>query len=155
MNLRDALRHEPVTHLDLSHFCKIDSGTPVRDVIDVLRQGQQNCAFIIKDGKLAGIFTDRDVMQKIVDRPDALDSAVDEWMTPEPLKVSVNAAAADAMSLMEEYRFRNVPVVDKAGAVVGNLTHYSVLELLAASFPAEVYNRPPNPTRFARRRHGG
>jgi len=57
--------------------------------------------------------------------------------------------------LMESMHFRNTPVVNKGGAIVGNLTHFALIRYLAESFPAEVLNLPPEPGQFGQDRFGG
>jgi CBS domain-containing protein len=56
--------------------------------------------------------------------------------------------------LMEDKRFRNVPVLGDDGHVVGNLTHYAMIKYLADRFPKSVYNQPPVPDRTPRKRNG-
>lgn len=155
MTLRDALYKESVTHLDLSRYCLVESGTTVRETFDNLRTCKSNCAFVIKNDKLAGIFTERDVLRKAVDRPDLWEQPVDTLMSVDLQTLSADATAVDALELMENNNFRNVPVLDADGSVVGNLTHYSILEFLASSFPLDIYNRPPDATLISNRRHGG
>jgi len=153
MSLRQSLQTEPITHFDLSHYCEVASGATLRQVIQTLRDCQHNCAFVLKEGRLVGIFTDRDILRKVVHRPEIWDEAVDAYMTTTLMVLSAGASAAEALALMHKHHFRNVPVVNAEGGVVGNLTHYSLLELLAASFPEEVYNRPPDDS-ISNRRHG-
>lgn len=155
MTLRDTLYKEPITYFDLSRFCLVESGTTVRGTFEALRAGNSNCAFVVKAGRLVGIFTERDVLRTVVDRPEIWEQPVDTWMIAEPYTVSEDASAVDALELMENNDFRNIPVVDADGGVVGNLTHYSILELLASSFPLDIYNRPPDASLVSDRRHGG
>lgn len=155
MKLLEGLQQEPITHLDLSYYCSAPAGALVKDVVEELRSNKRNCSIILKDGRLVGIFTDRDVLRRIVDRPELWEHAVDEVMTTNVLTIDESATAAEAMSLMDQHHFRNVPVVRANGELVGNFTHYSVVKFLADTFPTEIYNRAPDHTRFARRQHGG
>lgn len=155
MKLLEGLQQEPITHLDLSFYCTAQAGTPVKDVVETLRSNKRNCSLILKEGKLMGIFTDRDVLRRVVDRPELWEQAVDIVMTRDVLTIDESATAAEAMSLMDHHHFRNVPVVRANGEVVGNFTHYSVVKFLADTFPTEIYNRAPDHTRVARRQHGG
>lgn len=154
MTLLQSFHNEPITRLDLSFFGTAASGTPVRAVIEQMRSGKYNCVLVIRDNRTAGIFTDRDVLLKVVDRPDVWDEPVDNFMTAAPFVVTASSHASDAMSIMDQYHVRNVPVVSADGEVVGNFTPYAVMKFLADTFPADIYNRPPEPKRFARRRHG-
>lgn len=154
MSLESELRSEQVSHLDLSSFSAVESGASVRTVLDILRAAKHHVALVSVDGLLVGIFTDRDVINKVLDAPDALDAPVDTYMTRDPITVRPDASAADALRLMDKYRIRNLPVVDGEGAIVGDMTHQAVIEYLAARYPVEVLNLPADPERFTRRAEG-
>lgn len=154
MSLEYDLRQEKVIHLDLTEFTEVEIGTPVRATIEKMRQENHNCAFITSRGKLAGIFTDRDILLRVVDRPEVWDQSIDMVMTPHPYSVNSTDPADAALNLMNEKHVRNVPVLDSSGAVIGNLTHYAIVKYLADRFPESVYNLPPEPDRVVRNRDG-
>jgi CBS domain-containing protein len=56
---------------------------------------------------------------------------------------------------MDAMHFRNAPVVNDDGKIVGNLTHFALIRYLADSFPEEVLNLPPTPDQFGEERFGG
>jgi len=149
------LQHERVKHLDLTQYSLVESGTPVSETVDKMRAEHRNCALITKNGKLVGIFTDRDVLHKVVVSPDAWNKPVDEVMTANPFTVTEDDQAETALVEMNTRRFRNVPVVDKDGHVVGNLTHYALIKFYADQFPEALYNLPPNPNQVSDSRVGG
>jgi CBS domain-containing protein len=103
---------------------------------------------------LVGIFTDRDILRRVVDAAETWNHPIEEVMTPTPLTVNSTDSADTALNLMNERHFRNVPVLDETGAVIGNLTHYAIVKYLADHFPESVYNLPPDPDRVARNRDG-
>ena len=75
-------------------------------------------------------------------------------MTKSPITVNSTDAADKALGIMDENHFRNVPVVNANGRVIGNLTHYAVIKYLADHFPESVYNLPPDPHQVASKRDG-
>ncbi|MCA9954341.1 MAG: CBS domain-containing protein, partial [Anaerolineales bacterium] len=85
MSLKEELMNEQVSHLDLSGFCQIASGTAVRQSLANMRQNKTNVCLVTKDNELVGIFTERDVLTKVATNPANLDVAVDEIMTPNPI----------------------------------------------------------------------
>ena len=122
--------------------------------MDALRADKHNVALITDDGRLIGIFTDRDVLRKVAGNADILDEAIDTVMTRDPITVSPETSAADALKLMDEHHFRNLPAVDANGVVIGDMTHQAVIHYLAARYPQEVLNRPPT-QQFPRKAEGG
>jgi CBS domain-containing protein len=155
MNLETSLLSEKITHLDLNEYTLVDSGSTVRATVEKLRTEKHNCAFVMKNDRLLGIFTDRDAMRGVVDRPEVWEHPIDELMTHDPQWISSDQEVGDALKLMDSLHFRNVPVKDNQGRVVGNLTHFALIRYLGDLFPKEVYNLPPDPDQFGEERHGG
>lgn len=154
MGLEQELQQEQVIHLDLSHFISVEIGTSVKTTVEKMKAENHHCAIITDGGSLAGIFTDRDILMKIVGYPETWNRPIDDFMTPSPVTVNAKDAVDTALALMDDKHFRNVPVVDDKGAVVGNLTHYDLIKYLAGRFPESVYNLPPHPDRATRKRDG-
>jgi len=129
MNVGEHFQVQQVERLDLSHYCRIASGTTVEATLNRLIETGNNCAFVMHQATIVGIFTDRDVLRKVVDAPACWSDAIDNVMTRTPRTVSSKSSAMDALNLMNSHRFRNVPVMGEEDAVVGNLTHFSLMQL--------------------------
>jgi CBS domain-containing protein len=155
MSLEYDLQQEQVNHLDLNKFTTVGIGTSVRTTVEKMQAEKQNCAIIVDDEeKLIGIFTDRDILRKVVDSRETWDIPIDDVMTPNPFTVNATSRADVALALMDFKHFRSVPVVDEQGKVVGNLTHYAIIKYLSDRFPESVYNLPHNPQQVTRKRNG-
>jgi predicted O-linked N-acetylglucosamine transferase (SPINDLY family) len=64
---------------------------------------------------MAGIFTERDVMTKVVAaRRDPDTTLLAEVMTPNPDTIAPDNAASDALDMMRKHNYRHLPVVDGA-----------------------------------------
>lgn len=145
MPLEQDLQEERVSHLDLSRYATVESGTSVVETLKKMHQQRRNCILVTDGGRLIGIFTERDVLRKIAQNPDTWSRPVDEFMTPNPETVRPDDRAARALELMNTGHYRNVPVVDDQGHLVGNVTHYAIIAFLSDRFPQEIYNLPPEP----------
>lgn len=155
MGLKEELRAESVTHLDLSDYCVVESGTAVREVVAKMRDKKVNVCLITSEGRLIGILSERDVSQKIADSPQLWDEAVDVVMTPEPITIGLDASVADALWLMNEKNIRSLPTVRESGEIAGNMTYRALIDYLAARYPIEVLNLPPRPDQVAENVDGG
>ena len=154
MSLERDLQVEQVAHLDLSFFTTVPSGAPVGTVLERMRREGQGCALVTDRGRLAGIFTERDALLKVIDRPDTWTAAIDTVMTREPNTVQPTDSVAAALRLMNRGHYRNVPVVCADGSIVGNLTHYAILKFFSDRFQQEIYNLPPDPDQLPRAPEG-
>ena len=61
----------------------------------------------------------------------------------------------DAIELMQTGRYRNVPIVDDRGRLVGVVRQVEIIKYLAESFPEELLNLPPRPHQKMRQPEGG
>ena len=155
MSLESELRSERVSHLRLSSFTAVPAGTSLRDALGRMRADGNTVCLITAERSLTGIFTERDVLRRVMDVADVLDGPIDAVMTPDPISVGPETSAASALGLMDKHHIRNLPVVDASGLIVGSMTHMAVIEWLAGRYPVEVFNRPYDPERFPRKAEGG
>jgi CBS domain-containing protein len=110
---------------------------------------------LVVDGdELRGVFTERDVLTKIADNPQTWQQPVANFMTRKPQVLKPDQPISAALHLMEEGHYRNVPILDADGRVVGDLPQHEVIRFLTDQFPREVYNLPPDPDRVATTKEG-
>ena len=150
MSLEYNLQQERVTCFDLTNFTAVEIGTSVKTTIEKMRAEHQHCAIIVDNaGALLGIFTDRDILRRVVDARDTWDLPIDDIMTPSPTSVNANDQADVALALMDYKHFRNIPVLNDEGIVVGNLTHYAIIKYLNDRFSEAVCDSSPNSNQVA------
>jgi CBS domain-containing protein len=73
-------------------------------------------------GRLAGIFTERDLLNRVVAqdlRPTSVRLA--QVMTPDPITIGVGASLVESLAIMLEHRFRHLPLLE-GEQVVGILS---------------------------------
>lgn len=113
---------------------RLVSVTPSTSVIDAVRaMNDENIgAVLVLDGqKLVGIFTERDVMSRVVGPGrDPATTPVSEVMTTAPRSVEVTSKAEDALRLMSDRHHRHLPVLENGqvhGLVsMGDLTRWVI-----------------------------
>jgi len=79
-------------------------------------------AIIDDDGVLRGLFTDGDfrrLMQRETDRNAVMARPISEVMTRDPTTVLAGTLAIEAVNIMDEREFDNMPVIDERGRAVG------------------------------------
>ena len=68
---------------------------------------------VLRDGLLVGIFSERDVMNRVVAAGRTPGTTkVSEVMTPNPRGVDVNESVEECLFLMKEFGFRHLPIVN-------------------------------------------
>lgn len=131
-------RRQPVTVLP---------GTSLADCLRAIqRTGTGDSVFVVDAaGRLMGVLTERDVFSQIVAGHIDLHAAVETLMTTDPKTFDLEQTIGDAIALMQTGRYRNVPVVDDRGHLVGVVRQADIIKYLAESFPEELLNLPPRP----------
>ena len=85
----------------------------VREVVDAMAKRRFGAVPVVENGKLVGIFTERDVLVRVVAaRKDPETTRLAEVMTANPDTVKSSDAVLHALELMNQHGYRHLPVVD-------------------------------------------
>jgi sulfide:quinone oxidoreductase len=82
------------------------------EVAERMRERDTGSALVADYGRLIGILTSRDLLRAFAGRVHPSEARVREWMTAEPVAVSAATPIDAAVTLMTEYGFHHLPVVD-------------------------------------------
>jgi CBS domain-containing protein len=101
----------------------------VRDAVQKMNEERIGALLVCSDDKPIGIFTERDVLCRIVDQGrDPATTQVSEVMTRELVVVKPSTTVEEAMAVVTEKRCRHLPVVEDDelhGMVsIGDLTRW-------------------------------
>jgi CBS domain-containing protein len=113
-----------------------------------MREANVGCLLVTDAGRLVGIFTERDLLTRVLAKELALESAIRHCMTPEPVTVSPKDPVRLAIRRMQKGGYRHLPVVDESGCPVGILSAQQVVHYLAEHFPTLIFNQPPEPNQY-------
>lgn len=130
MNIADTLNDLPLSELDLSRFVTVEASETTQTAVTRMNDARRSSAFVVEAGALVGIFTQRDVVTRVLGVDGACAAPVREVMTPEPRTVTSDTSVNDALAVMTEMWTRSVPVVDD-GRIHGNFSFYTAMKLIA------------------------
>jgi len=147
MELSRNLRVESVARLQPAPPLAIDDRRPVSEAVEAMRREKTGCLLVTRQGRLVGIFTERDLLTRVLasDLPDSVPMA--ECLTANPVKVNPKDSVQTAIERMEKGGYRHLPVVDEENRPVGILSAQRVVHYLAEHCPGLVYNQPPDPSK--------
>jgi CBS domain-containing protein len=95
----------------------------VMDAVHAMLEARVGATVILEDGKAKGIFTERDLMAKVVlAKRNAETTPVSAVMTSPVIPISQNADPEEALRIMVDRHIRHLPVVDATDKVVGMLS---------------------------------
>ncbi len=109
----------------------IAADATVADAVKLLAERRIGAVPVLKDGAVAGIFSERDVIHCLAGQGAAgLDRQVGEVMTAPAITVARDEAVLGALTLMTRRRIRHLPVVEGGELVgfvsIGDLVKYRI-----------------------------
>ena len=107
-------------------------GSTVEEACRCMRDRRVGAVLVTEDdGYLVGVFTGRDAVHRVLaEGKNASDTRLADVMTPDPNAMPPGKTAIEVLRLMEDGRYRHMPIVE-GGKVVGIVSRYdfSGLEL--------------------------
>jgi CBS domain-containing protein len=108
---------------DGASLVTVSGDITIHEAVRTMANARIGAVLVVENGRVAGIFTERDLMTKVVAvGKDPATTRVADVMTADVKTVQVDDAAIDCLETMDEGRFRHMPVVDEAGRPIGMLS---------------------------------
>lgn len=108
--------------------------TPLATVEEAVRlmhrEGVGSVVVVSPEGKVLGIFTERDLV-RLIGEGKPLTTKIGDVMTRDPVTVYEDDTVTKAAMLMAEKRIRHLPVVDREGRLKGVISARDVASVLA------------------------
>ena len=146
ITLNDVVQHNPLI---------VESNASLAAVIEAMQRADGGTALVVEEGKLVGIFTERDVLMKVAGHPiDLKRSEVSTFMTREPVTLPADSTVAYALNRMVIEGFRHIPLVDDDDRPVAEVSMRDLIEYLSDFYNRDVLNLPPDPHVKSNNREG-
>lgn len=115
--------------------------TTVRKAAELMAQRQVGAVMVIEEGRLVGIFTERDAVFRVVARGlDSQTTALADVMTAAPKTIAPDKSFGYALLVMHENGFRHLPVIEN-GELVGVVSARDALDPDLEEFVSESDRR--------------
>lgn len=145
----------PVSELVEDDALTLTPTTSIRLAINAMNERSTGAALIVERGEVRGIFTERDVLARVVAKEvDVDDTPVFEVMTREPSVLPEWASLGQALRDMALGGYHHLPIVDAHGRPKGLLAMRRVIESMCEAFPNHILNAPPERQRELKRKEG-
>ena len=135
----------------------ININCSINEAIDLLLTNNVGAAPVVEDGYLCGIFSERDVLNKILNKQigDLDRVGVKQFMISDPQTAKPEDSLNAAILYMARGNYRHVPIVDPENRPIGMVSIRDVISYLVSEFPQEVLALPPRPVRDAMKAREG
>ena len=111
-----------------------ETSCTVSEAVRVLASKRIGALPVLRDGRVAGIVSERDLVYRLADHGEAcLSMRVEEIMTSPAVTVEPSTTIDDALAMMTRRRFRHFPVVEDGKLVafisIGDLVKHKIDEV--------------------------
>jgi CBS domain-containing protein len=116
----------------------VNATVSIADAVAEMNRHRVGCVVVMDGNRLAGIFTERDVLRRVVGaNVDPRVMRVADVMTPDVLTVPPDTSIEEAMTIFAEKRCRHLPVVDH-GRMIGLVSIGDISRWIADAHRAEA-----------------
>jgi len=108
------------------------SGETVSAVVKRMAEGKFGSLLLVDGDQLKGIFTERDLLNKVVGagkNPET--TLIEEVATLNPITVKKDTHVKECAAILKDNGFRHLPVVDDAGKAIGIISSRDFFEHIA------------------------
>ncbi len=129
--LARSVMEDDLSRLDHDETISVAPETEAVEVARLMKAANTGCALVVDAGKLVGIFTEHDVLKRMVGSDKNLTAvAVKELMSANPESLHEKASVAEAVNKMSLGRYRHIPF-QKSDGTYSVASIKSVLKYIA------------------------
>ena len=146
--IRGALFSDTIATLTPAAPVCLRETVTVHEAIErMLAERQAGVLVVDGEGRLSGIFTERDVLTRVAGQGrEPRSTLLGDVMTRKPEALTVRDRIAYAIHSMSVAGYRTIPLVDADRRPIGVVTVSDIVHWLASLFPEAVLNLPPGDT---------
>ena len=131
LDYRGRLLGERLEELEPARPLVLPAESQATEAVARMHANAVDCVLVTDEGRLVGIFTDRDAVLKLAGRP-AGPTPLREVMTPDPVVLRHDDTIAVAIHKMAVGGFRHIPILDGGNLPVAVVSARDVFRHLAA-----------------------
>lgn len=148
--------NDPIKVLNLDYIHTVSESTLLETAIAYMANNNKGCVGVIDtEGHLIGIFTERDLLRRVVSKQVDLKKAfIRDYMTRNPQTLSEEDPIAFALNHMSDGSFRHIPI-KKNEEVKYMLSVKDIVDQISLAYRDKVFNLPPRFRQESSGEYGG
>jgi len=144
MEVSRNIKIDSISRLGFSPPVMVEINVSVLRAVEALRQHGVGCVLVVNKDKLVGLFTERDLLTRVLALGLPMSTPLRECMTCSLVTVKPKDTVRQAIQKMEEGGYRHLPVTDEHDRPLGVLSAKRILSYLVEHFSTTVFNQPPD-----------
>jgi CBS domain-containing protein len=110
----------------------VEHDTPISQVAKIMKEKNIDSVLVLKEDKIVGIFTERDLVKTIADNV-SLNEPVSNYMSTKLITAKIDEPIVAVAYKMVEGNIRHLPITNEQGNLLGVVNIKDVLSLVLAS----------------------
>ena len=107
----------------------VEQETTLKETLFKMTSTRMGAASVIdQSGQLVGIIADGDIRRQLEKSADLLTRPVKELMTPDPVRITSDKLAAEALKMMQDKEINDLPIVDEDDQPLGLINFQDLLK---------------------------
>ena len=107
----------------------VSQDTTLKETLFKMTSTRMGAASVVDEaGKLVGIIADGDIRRQLEKSADLLTRPVKELMTTDPVRITSDKLAAEALKIMQDREINDLPIVDKEDQPIGLINFQDLLK---------------------------
>lgn len=145
--------NEPISDLSQLHsVVSVAPETVISSAVQLMVDEGVGCLLVTEDEQLVGLFTERDLLRKVVPNKVDIDATpISGFMTSNPETLRADSPLVFALQRMSVGGYRHVPLVDADGKPVAIVSMRDIVQHIASLYPNQVLNLPEQPGNWSAR----
>lgn len=149
------IKKRKISEIVNPRLVQASSSIPIRQAVELMQEQRSGYIVIADDRNVVGIFTETDVVRKLLGKDVDWSRPVREVMTKDPMVLKLADTVGTVIDVMGGRRLYYVPLVDDERKLVGVISVRTLIRFLAEFYPGEIYNLPPKPGQITKTEEGG
>ena len=130
--LENNFLHKSIGYATPASPLTIDESLSIKEAVTAMKtKNSSYCLVVGLDGKLVGIVSETDLIQKVILEDIDVQERVANIMIRSPKTAAVNATVSSVLNLMANGGYRHVPLVDKDNIPVGMISVKNIVTFIA------------------------
>ena len=134
LDIADSHFAVPLSSVRVSKATLILTSATVAEAVAAVAGDVGGAAIVLDGQKVAGIFTERDVLRKVAGANIDMSARVSDYMTADPVLLREDDLVATALHKMGSGNFRHIPLVRGDGQLVGVVTARDIMNWLLTRY---------------------
>jgi CBS domain-containing protein len=132
--VEQGLASHPISVLCPREPVCVPPDTPVREVIAEMAEKNVGCVLVEINAHLIGVFSERDILNKVSIAKANLDRPVADFMTTAPATATKADSIGFVLQTMDLGGYRHLPIVNSANIATGVISARDVLRFLSVKY---------------------